>query len=190
MGKRFGCGSMDGAAAYHRVLDSSGGTYSEIVWLLMGRITPTRANVRRLTGLPNTYLGRGPAGGYRDVRAPHLAVVQPPQARDDRRVMLLVVLVRGVGVAQPADGSWGQVGKDEGIGAVDPQAAADERGEPGHVLVPDRVALGLELADGGVQVDGRPQNEAIQDKAEGAELVLSEMILKTGYCTAPEPSHC
>ncbi|HUK70877.1 MAG TPA: DNA methyltransferase [Streptosporangiaceae bacterium] len=31
-------------------------TYSEIVWLLMGRIASTRANVRRLTGLPNTYV--------------------------------------------------------------------------------------------------------------------------------------
>jgi hypothetical protein len=31
------------------------GTHSEIVWLLMGRIASTRANARRLTGLPNTY---------------------------------------------------------------------------------------------------------------------------------------
>jgi hypothetical protein len=32
------------------------GTYSEIVWLLMGRIASTRVNARQLTGLPNTYL--------------------------------------------------------------------------------------------------------------------------------------
>jgi hypothetical protein len=30
-------------------------TYSEIVWLLMGMVVLTRANARRLTGLPNTY---------------------------------------------------------------------------------------------------------------------------------------
>jgi hypothetical protein len=30
-------------------------TYSEIVWLLMGRIVSTRANANRATGLPNSY---------------------------------------------------------------------------------------------------------------------------------------
>jgi integrase/recombinase XerD len=34
------------------------GTYSEIVWLLMGRIASTRTNANRTTGLPNSYRGR------------------------------------------------------------------------------------------------------------------------------------
>jgi hypothetical protein len=42
---------------------------------------------------------------------------------------------------------------------------------------PDRVALGPELADGGVQVDGRPQHGAVQDQAEGAELVLQAALV-------------
>nr|WP_205717451.1 hypothetical protein [Actinomadura soli] len=48
----------------------------------------------------------------------------------------------------------------------------DERREPGHVLLPDRVALGFELADDGVQVDGRPESGAVEDQAERAEPVL------------------
>ena len=91
---------------------------------------------------------------------------------------LLVVLVRGVGVAQVADGARGQVREGESIGPVDAQVPAHERGEPGHVLIEDRIALGPELADGGIQVDGRPERHAVQHQAEGAELVLSEMILK------------
>jgi hypothetical protein len=48
----------------------------------------------------------------------------------------------------------------------------DERRQPRHVLVPDRVALGFQLADGGVEVDGGPEGGAVEDQAEGAELVL------------------
>src|SRR5713226_7312194 len=36
---------------------------------------------------------------------------------------------------------------------INAQVGADERGQAGHVLIPYRVALGLQLADGGVQVD-------------------------------------
>lgn|GEM_PF-1465832 len=50
---------------------------------------------------------------------------------------------------------------------INAQVGADERGQAGHVLVQDRVALGLELSDGGVQIDSRPQNNTIQDQAEG-----------------------
>ena len=58
-----------------------------------------------------------------------------------------------------------------------PEPGVDERGQPGHVFVPDRVALGLELTDRGVQVDGRPQYHAVQDQAERAELVLQAALV-------------
>lgn len=48
----------------------------------------------------------------------------------------------------------------------------DKRGQAGHVLVTDRVALRLESADGGVQVDHRPQNDAVQDETQDAQLVF------------------
>jgi len=60
---------------------------------------------------------------------------------------------------------------------VDAHVAADERGQAGHVLVPDGVALAPELADGGVQVDGGPQHDAVQRQSEGAELVLQAALV-------------
>jgi hypothetical protein len=60
---------------------------------------------------------------------------------------------------------------------VDPEVPADERGKPGHILLEHGVALGPELADGGIEVDGRPQDDAIQDQAEGAELVLQAALV-------------
>ena len=89
----------------------------------------------------------------------------------------LVIIVGSVGVAQVADGPGGQVRKNEAVGAVDAEVPADERGKPGHVLLEHRVALGPELADGGIEVDGRPQDDAIQDKAERAELVLQAALV-------------
>jgi hypothetical protein len=53
----------------------------------------------------------------------------------------------------------------------------DERGQPGHVLLPHRVALGLELADGGVEVDGGPEGCAVEDEAECAELVFQTALV-------------
>jgi hypothetical protein len=63
---------------------------------------------------------------------------------------------------------------------MDAQVGAYERGQAGHVLLTHLVALCRELTDGGIGVDSRPQHDAVQDKAERAELVLSEMILKAG----------
>jgi hypothetical protein len=40
-----------------------------------------------------------------------------------------------------------------------------------------RVALGPELADGGIEVDGRPQNDAVEHEAEAAELVLQAALV-------------
>jgi hypothetical protein len=80
----------------------------------------------------------------------------------------VVVFLGVVGVAEFADGAGGEVRQDEAVGAVDAEVLADEGREPGHVFLQDRVALGPELADGGVEVDGGPQHDAVQDEAEGA----------------------
>jgi hypothetical protein len=86
--------------------------------------------------------------------------------------LLVVGCVGCVGVAQVADGAGGQIRQEEVVGAVHSEVLAHERAESGHVLVSDWVPLGLELADGGVKVDGRPQNHAIQNESEDAELVF------------------
>jgi hypothetical protein len=79
----------------------------------------------------------------------------------------VVVFLGVVEVAEFADGAGGEVRQDEAVGAVDAEVLADEGREPGHAFQ-DRVALGPELADGGVEVDGGPQHDAVQDEAEGA----------------------
>jgi hypothetical protein len=45
------------------------------------------------------------------------------------------------------------------------------------------VALGAQPAEGGVDIDGVPENDAVQNDTQRAKLVLSEMILKAGYCS-------
>jgi len=47
-----------------------------------------------------------------------------------------------------------------------------ERGQPGDVLVLDRIAAVAELGDGGVQVAGVPQGDGVDDDAQRAELVF------------------
>lgn len=44
-----------------------------------------------------------------------------------------------------------------------------ERGEAGNVLVPDLVALGTQLGDGGVQVARVPQPDGVEDEPESCE---------------------
>jgi hypothetical protein len=53
----------------------------------------------------------------------------------------------------------------------------DERAQAGHVLIPDRGASGLELADRGIQVDRRPQRDAVQHQAQDSELVLQAALV-------------
>jgi hypothetical protein len=60
---------------------------------------------------------------------------------------------------------------------MDSEVPADERRQASHVLIPYRVALRFELADGGVQVHRGPQNNAIQDESEDAELVLQSAFI-------------
>ncbi|OIJ96350.1 hypothetical protein BIV23_32915 [Streptomyces monashensis] len=54
-----------------------------------------------------------------------------------------------------------------------------EWGEARGVLVLDVVALGTELGDGDIQVAGAPQDDGVEDQAEGGELVLSERAQPT-----------
>jgi hypothetical protein len=79
-------------------------------------------------------------------------VAAVPTTSSITRVTFLIV-VRCVRVAEVADGAGGQIRQEEVVGAVHPEVLAHERAEPRHVLVPDRVALRLELADGGVKVE-------------------------------------
>lgn len=53
-----------------------------------------------------------------------------------------------------------------------------ERGEACEVLVLDVVALGAELGDGGVEVAGVPQDDGVEDQAEGGELVLLALAVR------------
>ncbi len=64
------------------------------------------------------------------------------------------------------------------VAAEQVQVAVLERGEPGDVLVPDLVALGLELGDGGVDVLRRPEHDGVEDQAERAELVLHAVAVR------------
>jgi hypothetical protein len=50
--------------------------------------------------------------------------------------------------------------------------------ETGRVGIQHRVTLGAQRAEGVVEVEGVPQGDAVEDQAERAELVLSEMLLK------------
>lgn len=46
-----------------------------------------------------------------------------------------------------------------------------EWGEPGDVLVSYLVAFDAKLGDGGVDVEGGPENDGVENQAEPAELV-------------------
>lgn len=51
----------------------------------------------------------------------------------------------------------------------------DERGEAGHIFVTDVEAGRAQLVHSGVHVAGVEQYERVQDRAERADLVLSEL---------------
>ena len=53
----------------------------------------------------------------------------------------------------------------EGVAAQDVQVAAHERGQPREVLIADRVALGPQLPERSVDVEGVPQHDEVQDQA-------------------------
>ena len=124
---------------------------------------------------PRPTTGLGPRSGEDPLIPSSLVawggaeVAAVPAALSVTGVSFLLV-VGCLGIAQFADGAEGQIRQEEVAGAVHPEVLAHERAEPGHVLVSDWVPLGLELADGGVKVDSPPQNNAIQNKSEDAEL--------------------
>lgn len=64
-----------------------------------------------------------------------------------------------------------------------------ERGEPGDVLVPDLVALGAQLDDSGVDVQGRPEDHGVQDQPERAELVLHPVPVRLMYGASLAVAH-
>jgi hypothetical protein len=68
-------------------------------------------------------------------------------------------------------------GEQERIVAGDREVAAAERVEPPDVRVEHRVALGAELAERGVHVDGVPQHDAVDHQPERAELVLHPVVV-------------
>ncbi|NBF00222.1 hypothetical protein FE391_43475 [Nonomuraea sp. KC401] len=51
---------------------------------------------------------------------------------------LVVIDIKGVGVAKAADRSRGQLGKQETVGTVHAQVPADERRQASHILLADR----------------------------------------------------
>ena len=65
----------------------------------------------------------------------------------------------------------------ERVVAGDVEVAAHVRREPGDVVVVDGVAGGSEVGEGGVEVDGVPEGEAVEDQAEGAELVFHAVVV-------------
>jgi hypothetical protein len=57
------------------------------------------------------------------------------------------------------------------------EVPSDEGRGPRQVLLQERVALSSELADGGVEVGGRPQRDAVEHEAKGAKLVLQAALI-------------
>jgi hypothetical protein len=64
-----------------------------------------------------------------------------------------------------------------------------ERGEAGDVLVPDLVAVGLQLGDGGGDVPGRPQHDGLEDQVERAEPVLQAVAVRLADGAALAVAH-
>ena len=82
----------------------------------------------------------------------------------------MVGVVGGVGV--PEGSAVARVGWSEGVVALDVDVFADVWREPWQIVGVDGMAIGLELGDGGVEVGGVPEGDAVEDEAEGAELVF------------------
>jgi hypothetical protein len=47
-----------------------------------------------------------------------------------------------------------------------------KRRQAGNILVADREAFGTQLSQGGIHIDGIPQDDEVDHEAEGAKLVL------------------
>ncbi len=116
--------------------------------------------------------------GVADVRH-HAIIYSPAPGERPRSRLLFVVLIQPEPgrdrVAQRAQGAGGRGGGVEAVAAEHVEVRVLERGKAGDVLVPQLVALGAELGDGGVDVLRGPEDDGVEDQAERAELVLSEL---------------
>jgi hypothetical protein len=75
---------------------------------------------------------------------------KPPRVPGSLVVAVVIVVeIDGFRIAQRAQ-AVARLGCGEAVAAQDVQIPVLERGQPGHVLVPDVVALGAELDDGGM----------------------------------------
>jgi hypothetical protein len=73
----------------------------------------------------------------------------PNRPGDTQGSDLVFVVGGGIGITQLA-----QLREQKAVGAVHAEVPADERRQPGHVLLTDRVAPGLQLTDGRIQRAG------------------------------------
>ncbi len=113
-----------------------------------------------------------PSSGPRS-RAPH--------SHDQRDYVSPSSSSSSSGVSGSRSGRRGADGRDAGgeaVAAEQVQVAVLERGQARDVLVPDLVALGTELGDGGVDVLRRPEHDGVEDQAERAELVLHPVAVR------------
>ena len=69
-------------------------------------------------------------------------------------------------------GAFGQIRGRERVLPVDIDMPSHERAEPGDVFVANRISLSAQLLQRGINVDRVPENNAVQDDAQGAELVF------------------
>lgn len=70
-------------------------------------------------------------------------------------------------------------GELEGVAAEHVDVVPPERGEVGDVLVADVEAVRAQLGHGGVHVPGVEEHKGVEDQAQGADLVLSELAQLT-----------
>ena len=94
-----------------------------------------------------------------------------PWNRSVFRAFLVIVESNRVRITQQAQDAARRLRGGEAVSAEQVEVLVFERGEPGHVLVSDLVALGAELSDSSVDVSGRPEHDGVQNQAQRAELV-------------------
>ncbi len=115
--------------------------------------------------------------GY--LRGTSASTTNGPTGRVRRPSLLVFAVLDGVRVPQRAQALAGAAGLDvEQVAAQEVDVPVLERREAGDVLVLDVVALGAELDDGSVQVAGVPQDDGVEDEAEGGELVLLALAVR------------
>src|SRR6266478_2139033 len=92
-------------------------------------------------------------------------------------VEVVLIFVADVGVAELPGSAGAFTGicgdySSEGVFPVDVDVASHERAEARDIFVSHGVSLGAQLVQGGVDIDGVPENDAVQDDTQRAQLVL------------------